>query len=447
MKKSVEIRQELAGLVGSQTALMEGAKKETRSLTESETTAFNDLQVKILERKSALAVAEAFEENQRSFGANGDGGESVFGKDGREGEQRSAESKGSFSLNKAIRSLLSNQPFTGAELEAHNRAKEVAREAGVGLSVSGFALPMFDSRSVKTENRADGQTVTGDSGAYGGTTVATDKGVPIDYLRPQPVVEKMGATFLTGLVGNLSFPKNNGGVTAVWKGEVETVDPTKDAWDEVELIPKRLTVRVPISLQNLMQSSFDMEVYTMKVIRTEIENKLDKAVLVGAGSGEPIGLLNAVGVNTLAVGTNGGAPTYAIQVGLETPIFTANANAAKMAYVSNSKVRGKLKTTPKESGQPIYLMSDSNDVNGYPYFNSNHIPSNLTKGTAVGVCSAEIFGDFSQVVLAQWGFMDITVDDKSRKKDGYIELIVNVFADVAVLQPTAFTVVKDLLTT
>jgi hypothetical protein len=92
-------------------------------------------------------------------------------------------------------------------------------------------------------------------------------------------------------------------------------------------------------------------------------------------------------------------------------------------------------------------MNEDGSLNGYPYFNSNHIPSNLTKGTASGVCSAAIFGDFSKLVIGQWGFMDITVDDKSRKKDGYIELIVNLFADVAVLEPKAFAAVKDLTTT
>jgi hypothetical protein len=42
------------------------------------------------------------------------------------------------------------------------------------------------------ETRADGQTVTQDAGAFGGNTVATELRGPIDYLRPMPVVEKLG---------------------------------------------------------------------------------------------------------------------------------------------------------------------------------------------------------------------------------------------------------------
>jgi HK97 family phage major capsid protein len=91
-------------------------------------------------------------------------------------------------------------------------------------------------------------------------------------------------------------------------------------------------------------------------------------------------------------------------------------------------------------------MAPDGSVNGYPFSVSNHVPSNLTKGTASGICSAAIFGDFSQLIIGQWGFMDISVDNSSRKREGYIEITVNVFVDVLVKQPKAFTVIKDLLT-
>jgi hypothetical protein len=41
----------------------------------------------------------------------------------------------------------------------------------------------------------------------------------------------------------------------------------------------------------------------------------------------------------------------------------------------------------------------------------------FTKGTAAGTCSAVLFGT-SKLVIGQWGFMDLSVDDKSRKKKG-----------------------------
>lgn len=437
MKKSAELRQELNQLVGSQEAIMNGAKTANRALTADEGTQFDNLQTQIDEKRAEIVRMEKFENNQREVTNE----TSVI-----EREVEKPAQKKTFSLNKAIRSLVNGVPLEGAELEANQRGVEAARSAGIGVPPSAFTLPMFDSRSVNFETRADGQTVTQDTGGYGGNTVATDIMAPIDYLRPKPVVESLGAVFLTGLQGNVQFPKNNGGVTASWEGEVDEVANTKNAIGKIEMTPKRLSVSVLVSLQNLMQSSFDMEVYTMNEIRKAIENEIDKAALTGASGGNsPVGVLNASGVNTYAVGTNGGPLTFAGAVQLETEVYVDNANGARMNYVSNSKVRGKAKTTVLESGQATYLLQN-NEMNGYPFVNSNHIPSNLTKGTSSGVCSAIIFGDFSQMVVGQWGFMDISVDDKSRKKEGYIEITANVYLDVALKQPTAFTVCKDLTT-
>ena len=319
----------------------------------------------------------------------------------------------------------------GAELEANQRGIEAARAAGIGVAPSSFTMPLFDTR-------AAGQTVTEDSGAFGGNTVATDVLGPIDFLRPKPVVQSLGAVFLTGLQGNVQFPKNNGGVTAVWEGEVDTVANTKTAWGKIEMKPRRLAVSVLVSLQNLMQSSFDMEMYTMSEIRKAIEVEIDKDALYA--------ILDNTDVNSVAIGTNGGALALDNAIDMETAIFTDNADANTMNYVSNSKVRGKAKKTKIEAGQTDKLLQN-NEINGYNYANSNHIPSNLVKGTSGAVCSALIFGDFSKLLVGQWGFMDISVDDKSRKKDGYIEITANVYLDTAVLQPDAFAVCKDITTT
>lgn len=439
MKKSAELKQLRAQKIAAQKALHTTAEGEKRSLNENETTGFRALQTEIETLNGQITDALAYEENLRSV----EGAQNV---PTQEEGAKPAKEKRTFSLNAALRSLVNGTALSGAELEANKRGAAAAAAAGIGVSPSSFTLPLFDARSAQIEKRADGQTVTADAGAYGGNVVATDLGAPIDYLRPKPVVESLGAVFLTGLQGNIQFPKNNGGVEATWEGEVDLVTNTKDAIGKIEMKPKRLAVSVLVSLQNLMQSSFDMEVYTMTQIRKAIENEIDKAALVGpAGGSSPVGVLNTSGVNSVAIGTNGGALTFANAVAFETEVFLDNANGARMNYVSNSKVRGKAKTTAIESGQVEKLLQ-LNEINGYPYANSNHLPSNLTKGTTTGTCSAMIFGDFSQLVVGQWGFMDISVDDKSRKKEGYIEITANVYLDVAVLQPTAFTVCKDITT-
>lgn len=423
MKKSDQLKQTRAGKVEAQSALISAAETANREFTADEQTQFDALDSEI--RTLDTAITNALNVETAQLRAAELEGRQPLNKPVAE-----KPVKRSFSLNAAIRSLINGTPLEGAELEANQRGIEAARAAGIGVSPSSFTFPMLSTR-------ADGQTVTEDSGAYGGNTVATEVKEPIDYLRPTPVVQSLGAVLLTGLEGNIQFPKNNGGVTATWEGEVDSVTNTKTAWGKIEMKPRRLAVSVLVSLQNLMQSSFDMEVYTMNEIRKAIENEIDKDALTA--------ILDSADVNSVAIGTNGGPLTFAKAVEMETEVFTDNANAARMNYVSNSKVRGKAKTTVLESGQATYLLQN-NEINGYPFALSNHIPSNLTKGSSSGVCSAAIFGDFSKLVVGQWGFMDLSVDDKSRKKEGYVEITANVYLDSAILEPKAFTKVLDLTT-
>jgi hypothetical protein len=77
-------------------------------------------------------------------------------------------------------------------------------------------------------------------------------------------------------------------------------------------------------------------------------------------------------------------------------------------------LRGRAKQTVLEAGQASYLLQN-NEINGYPFEMSNHIPSNLTKVLLLEPVRLFCL-DFSKLVIGQWGFMDLSVDDKSRKK-------------------------------
>lgn len=428
MKRSAELKQERAQKIKAQQELTALATTETRALNAEETTSFRSVQTEIESLTSQIEIAELAEANQRSL----EGSEETGFKP--EKQKRQAD-KPAFSLHRAIRSQMVNGGvvLAGAELEMHERASK--RGAELGLAVSGFAI----------ETRATSQTVTGNGGADGGNLVATDLQSPIDFLRPEPLMKKLGAVYQSGLTGNLRYPKNAGGIVASWEGETDTVDPSANAYGYVDSIPKRLAVTVPISLQNLMQSSFDLEAYTAREINAAIENAIDAAAVNGSGTGQPMGVLNASGTNTVATGTDGSAPSWANVVDLETGIFVANASAAKMAYIVNPQTRGKLKKTKHEAGDLGYIMDKSGEINGYPSVTSNHVPANLTKGTGTGL-SAAAFGDWTQLLINQWGYMDFSVDEFSRKKEGFVEITVNVFLDVLVKQPKAFSVIKGLIT-
>ena len=110
--------------------------------------------------------------------------------------------------------------------------------------------------------------------------------------------------------------------------------------------------------------------------------------------------------------------------------------------MSNAKVQGKLKTIPQIAGYPYYLMNDGK-VNGYPFFMSNAIPSNLGTGTAF---SAAIFGNWSEVLVGSWGGMQLIVDPFSAKQNGVLEISAAAYHDVLVRTPQAFCKIVDITT-
>lgn len=437
MKKLAELQQERASKVKAQKALLDKRAAEKREFTEDENTEFRQLndEIEALDEKITQRKSED-EAEKRAAELAGKPVDTTVS-DG-EGNERAKVLK-RYSLHRAIRSQMPNGKLEGAELEVHQET--VKRATAANVNITGVAIPVAEKKSA---TRADGQTVTQDAGAYGANLVSEDLGSPIEFLRPRPVLESLGARFITGLQGNVAFPTNDGGITATWEGEVATVTATKNAIGKKTMSPNRLAVHALVSLQNLFQSSVDLERFTIDDINTVVGNEFDSKGINGSGaSNQPTGILNVAGVNSVVAGApDGGAPTWAQVVDMESAVYVANANAARMAYLINPGTKGFFKKTKHAAGDLNYLMAMDNTINGYAAGVSTLVPNNLTKGAGTGL-NAGIFGDFSQLIMGQWGFYDLTVDNVSRKVDGYVALIVNTFLDVLVRQDKAFTVVKD----
>jgi len=342
-----------------------------------------------------------------------------------------------YSLHKAIRSGLRNgaEALTGVELQAHNAIAE--RAAKAGITTSGILIPMASVR-------ASAQTVAEDGGIYGGALVPTEHKGVIDMLNPKPILAQLGATYLRGLTGNLEFTVNEGGIVATWEGEVAQTTATKNKYTKKPMVPKRLSAVTQISKRNLAQSAIDLERYTMSEILGAVERAIDLAGINGSGTGNvPKGILNEADVNVVAIGADGGAITWDVVVDMETQAEIANASTASSRYLINAGTKGNLKKTKHQAGDANYLMTGANEINGYQVGVSNLVPNDLAKGAGTDL-SAAIFGDFKEVLIAEWSFLDVTVDDITLADQGQIKLTINMYMDVLVRQPKAFTVVKDI---
>jgi HK97 family phage major capsid protein len=321
-----------------------------------------------------------------------------------------------FKLIKAIRSAVENQPQDAITAQVIAEGREELRKSNI-QSTGQIQLP--------AETRA---TIAAQSANSGKEAVSEQKLSFIEPLRSKLVTVDAGATFLSGLVGNVSMPSYSG-TNTLWKGETVAADDGAGTTDEVLLSPKRLTAFIKISKLFLLQDSISAEKMLMDDILRSVSDKLESTIFgtVAGNATQPGGLF-------VSAPTINGAATWAKIVSLETTVDTANAlTTAK--YITNAAGRALLKTTLKVANEPVYLMDPDGKVNGYETLVTNHIPSGLQVGADEhGI----IFGDWSNLCIGSWGSLDLTIDPFSAASTGEVVITINAYVDYALRRAAAF---------
>ena len=350
-----------------------------------------------------------------------------------------------YSIVRAIHAMASgNRKLAAFEMEASNAVADM-----LGVEAKGFYVP-FDvlSRDVFGQQR----DLNVGTASAGGNLVATNLLASsfIDLLRNKMVTMKLGAQMLSGLVGNIAIPRATGGATAYWVGEGSAPTESQGTFDQVTMSPKTSGAFTDLTRRLLLQSSIDVEAFVRNDLAAVLALEMDRVGINGSGSSnQPRGILNTSGIGAVVGGTNGAAPTWDHIVDLETEVAVDNADVGNLAYLTNTKVRGKLKKTEKfadTNGNPVFSDSKDTPLNGYAAGITNQVPSNLDKGTATGVCSAIIFGNFNDLIYGQWGALDILVDPYSASNSGTTRVVALQDVDVAIRHAVSFSAMVDALT-
>lgn len=350
---------------------------------------------------------------------------------------------GRFSILTGLRSLMQGQSLQGVEAEMHQEAIREARESGINLE-GNFHIPSL----VMNHGRRDMSATGGSNGDQGGTMIPTVHGSFIDLLYARLVLRGLGAQFLSGLTGNLDLPRLVTGSTVANKAENAAADESSPTTGVIQLSPKRATTFIEVSQQLMIQSSPSVEAVVRNDLATALALIFEQRAISGTGdTNQPRGILATTGIGDVIGGTHGAAPDWADIVALETGVSTANADIGSLAYLTNPKVRGKLKTTSKVSGENGFIW-DGNEtpLNGYRAGVTTQVPSNLTKGDSTGVASAIIFGNFQDLILAQWGGISIMANPYIKDIEGLVRLTVNAYHDNVVRRAASFSAMKDALT-
>ena len=333
-------------------------------------------------------------------------------------------------MTQVFMQLASGKKLDGVAAELHNEAVREANQVGIQLGRSNFALPQsFTAKKFKNQ-----QNVGTDSA--GGFNVATEVGSIIDYLQAALPFVELGATFFSGLQGNLSFPKDIEGSDVTVTTEVGAATDVEDTFGQIVLSPNRVPAYIEVTEQLMIQSSNSIDAWVNRHLGYKVAKAMHKKVITD--------LLADSDVNSVSLGTNGAALDWEKVVSFETAIANDN-GAESLAWLLNPSLIGKLKTTEKASGYPVYLLGDNNLLNGYNYAKSTLLPNNLTKGDGTGL-SAAVLGYWSDLYIAQWGGVQFLVNPFAKDTTGIIRVNAWTFMDSAVAKPGNFAVAKDIIT-
>jgi len=351
------------------------------------------------------------------------------------GAERAAEKPASFigmteqdlrkyRITRALSALI-KRDWRGAELELE-ASQAVAQR--LRKEPNGFFVP-FDVQEQRLERR-DLDTTTG-AGAKSTTFLG---GSLIDALRNALVLRQAGASFMSDLVGIVQIPRVTGKHQWYWVGEGLAPTESNLTVGQVELSPKTIGAWQEFTRQLLAQTSLDIELLVRNDIAMMLAEGLDYTALHGdsaVNANSPDGLTKIAGVATPS-----GGLTWAGAVNLETSVAVANAAGASMVYVTNAKVRGKLKQTVKVANtDSVFVWTDDNTVNGYPAYVSNIVEDNAGVGQDE---SYLFFGNWPMLLIGSWGTIDIMVDPYSQSTTGKTRVIGFLEADIDVRHAQGF---------
>lgn len=350
----------------------------------------------------------------------------------------------SYSLMRAIRALADNNwKAAGFERECH---EAVMSRQGVQPGHNGFFVPydvqarMLLPLNAQKLNRQDPGVIeallkrdlTVGTGSAGGYLVATENLASsfIELLRARAKVVQLGARLLPGLVGNVTIPKLSAAATAYWLStEATAITESQQTVGQLSLVPKNVGAYTEISKQLMMQSNPAADALVMDDLNKVLALAIDSAALNGSGAaGQPTGVINTAGIGAVT-GTSLNWPGI---VEFETDVSTANADVDNMAYLTTPAVRGTLKGRDK-TGTTVgnYVWGGTNlekTLNGYRAEVSTQVPA-----------ANMLFGDWSQIVIAEWGTLEIAINPYAGFTSGITGIRGWATVDIGVRQAGAFS--------
>ena len=405
---TVELKKERQGIKDSLENLKNTLKTEGRLMTDEEKAELERSQKRISEIDVEI---RSIEEKLQNI-------DSLFTVKEVEAEKRNNEVKTNkekmdISLIKEIRTYVNTNTFSPEMIEMSKRGAEANQIAGQGCQ---------GQISIPVEVRS-GYTVS-DAGT---SVVANDITNLLEPLRAKNVLMQAGAKFITGLRNNVIFPslgKQNVG----WNTENGSAINGASGITSQQMVPHRLTAYIDISKQFLMQESADCERVIREDLVRAINSKLE-ATILGKEADDPANFTFwTKNATVLPVSGFSGICT------VESTFEGADFDTANAKYLINPAAKGILRQMAK-STKSTQLVYEDGEIDSTPAL----VTSNVGNGTTDGNL---IYGDFGNLVIGQWGSVDLSIDTVTKAITNEVRIVINTYFGVARLHPNAFVLGK-----
>ena len=201
-----------------------------------------------------------------------------------------------------------------------------------------------------------------------------------------------------------------GAGTAGWVGEVSAASATSNTFSSVLLQPKRIAAYLDISKELIVQDTIGVEDALRRDIYNALVSKVQETFL-GEAAGtttKPAGIFYNVTATDIS--------SYEDLCDAEAKVDDSNVGGEKK-YLMSNKAKAIVRSMAKSALTNELVLTNGN-IDGTEVIANSQVPDEMYA-----------FGNFSNIVFAQFGDIEVVVDEYTQAINGCVRLVINAYFD------------------
>jgi HK97 family phage major capsid protein len=408
------LRGEIAKRIEEGNRITAQADSETRALNSNESTRYAQLLAEAQSFRRDMDTAEAFAEVEKRALALPD----------LHNQRRGELSLRGYNVARTILTHGAGRALDG--LEGEWNAELQRANAARGLEARGGVIIPFAALFARREQRD--LTTTTPAAGPAGVMVGTDVLAASTHPYPITYVQRLGATMLPGLIGNLVAPTLSDSGTAAWIAENAPAPASDPVFTDGIMSPKTVAATYTLGRRIRQQTADAINPLVSNDLRNLLTGMLDKAAISGAGGLEPLGVTQTPGVAQIPLGASLSLTTSAMIGALEMDDYNGDTG-----FLTSPGVF-RLARDSRDAIDRGFTVAEQ--FHGKPAYQTTQVPSKLGVGTNE---SAIVYGLWSELLVGLWSNgVEILADPYSASDQGALKLHSFLDADILVRDPKAF---------